>query len=112
KKDLEQKTPFSRWFDETNVIHKMQWELTDLAIATVAKLKTTDKHFTHIRHELDRAIHSDQYWWASASPWWSIEMMESGAKELKDVVVNNPASTDKERARAIELSPHIVFTAC
>ncbi len=111
KKDLEQQTPFSRWRDETNVIHKMQWELTDLAIASVAKLKDTDAHFSHIRHELDRAIHSDQYWWASASPWWSIEMMESGAKELKDVVVNNPASTEKERARAIELYQGIVFTA-
>ena len=38
-------------------------------------------------------------------------MMESGAKELKDVVVNNPASTEAERARAVELYQNIVFTA-
>src|SRR5258706_13247187 len=89
----------------------MQWELTDLAIASVAKLATTDPHFIHIRHSLDRAIHSDQYWWASASPWWSIEMMESGAKELKDVIVNNPAASEPEKKHAQELYQNIVFTA-
>ena len=32
--------------------------------------------------QLDRALHSDQYWWASAKPWWSVEYIEMGAKEL------------------------------
>lgn len=110
-KDLEQKTPFSRWHDVTNPIHQMQWELTDLAIAVVGRLATTDNAYQPIRRGLDRAIHSDQYWWASASPWWSIEMIESGAKELKDVIINNPATTAAERRRAVELYQHIVFTA-
>lgn len=111
KKDLEQQTPFSRWNDETNPIHRMQWELTDLAISSLTKLSPSDPAYTQVRHELDRAVHSDQYWWASASPWWSIEMMESGAKELKDVLLNNPAATEAERARATELYQNIVFTA-
>lgn len=111
RKDLEQKTPFSRWNDETNPIHHMQWELTDLAIAVVAKLSEQDPAWPQVRKNLDRAIHSDQYWWASASPWWSIEMMESGAKELKDVVVECPAATGAEKARAVELYHSIVFTA-
>ena len=111
KKDLEQATPFSRWSDETNPIHVMQWELTGLAIASIDKLTATDAEYDMIRHELDRAIHSDQYWWASASPWWSIEMIEGGAKELRDVILHNPKSTDKEKARANELYQNIVFTA-
>jgi len=111
KKDLEQSTPFSRWSDETNPIHRMQWELTGLAIASIDKLPTTDPKYPDIRHELDRAIHSDQYWWASASPWWSIEMIEVGAMELKDVVLHNPNTTEQEKIRATELYQNIVFTA-
>jgi hypothetical protein len=111
RKDLEQKTPFSRWSDETNPIHVMQWELTGLAIASIDKLADTDPSFKTVRHELDRAIHSDQYWWASASPWWSIEMIEGGAKELRDVVLHNPSSSEVEKARVQELYQNIVFTA-
>jgi len=38
-------------------------------------------------------------------------MIESGAKELKDVVLHNPATNAKEKARATELYQNIVFTA-
>lgn len=111
RKDLEQKTPFSRWNDATNVIHQMQWRLTDLAISSLAALATTDPLYQRVRVALDRAIHSDQYWWASASPWWSIEMIEGGAKELNDVVQLNPAATAEQRVEAKRLYQDIVFTA-
>ncbi|MFA6511777.1 MAG: UvrB/UvrC motif-containing protein [Patescibacteria group bacterium] len=111
KKDLERDTPYSRWNDSENEIHQMQWELTEMAIAAVHNLSPDDAGFPKIRMALDRSLHSDQYWWASASPWWSIEMMEAGAKELKDVVYASPASTEKQRMRALELYQGIVFTA-
>ena len=111
RKDLEQKTPFSRWNDETNPIHKMQWRLTALAIESAHRLPSTDPAYPSVRQMLDRAIHSDQYWWASASPWWSIEMMEAGAKDLSDVVLTNPVATEEERKEAVELYHNIVFTA-
>lgn len=37
--------------------------------------------------------------------------MESGAKELRDVVLDNPQATKKEQRRAQELYQGIVFTA-
>src|SRR6185295_9994682 len=111
RKDLEQNTPFARWYDETNEIHQMQWELTRLAIASIKSLPPTDPDFKVVRALLDRALHSDQYWWASASPWWSIEMIEAGAKDLKDVVVTDPAATAAEKQRAQELYRGVVFTA-
>jgi len=110
KKDVEQNTPFSRWQDKNNEIHTMQWQLTELALKSIKLLKTSDKNFTRIRHDLDRAIHSDQYWWASAMPWWSIEMIEAGAKDLKDVVLETPTSK-KEKDQAIQLYQNIIFTA-
>ena len=88
-KDLERQTPFSRWFEASNPIHAMQWQLTELAIKTVteaARIKDWDK----ARRALDRSLHSDQYWWAGAKPWWSIEYIERGAKELVEAIKLTP----------------------
>lgn len=110
KKDIEQNTPYSRWKDKDNEIHEMQWELTNLAIASVHAMNTHDAHYAKVREQLDRAVHSDQYWWASAMPWWSIEMIEAGAKELKDITLTSTATKiNKKRAR--ELYQQIIFTA-
>lgn len=128
EKDLELNIPFARWDDPDNEIHKMQWELTDLAIKAVQSVKLKEKSLdqdfqsqpeliknSQLRSELyalnfefgeatdgdsqrgadswskarallDEAIHSDQYWWASARPWWSLEMIERGARELLEVI--------------------------
>lgn len=110
EKDLERNEPFSRWKDSRNTIHVMQWQLTDLALNVVRRADTSDPSFQTTRVALDRALHSDQYWWASAKPWWSLEMMERGAKELKDVVRGAAGATDTEKARAQELYQNIIFT--
>lgn len=94
--DKEQMTvsghPFLLWQDPGNEIHKMQWEFTNWAIEEVqsAKLKVQSdedkKKWEEAREELDQAIASDQYWWASAKPWWSLEMIEKGAFEMERVI--------------------------
>ena len=96
EKDIEKNAPFSRWDDPENEIHKLQWELTNLAI------KAGSKKDSPARLLLDRSLHSDQYWWASAKPWWSIEMMERGANELEDtVLVSDASEEDKKKAREL-----------
>src|SRR3989304_558431 len=91
EKDLEKKVPLARWDDPDNEIHKMQWELTELAIKAVRDSKDPGK----AREMLDRAIHSDQFWWASARPWWSLEMIERGAVELKEAVLATPDAAEE-----------------
>lgn len=110
EKDLERSAPFSRWFDPKNEIHVLQWELTELALKSVRDSKADDPRFAQARTMLDRALHSDQYWWASAKPWWSLEMIERGAKELKDTVLAAPAPGGTERGRAEELYRRILYT--
>ncbi len=110
KKDIEQNTPFSRWDDKNNEIQQMQWSLTRLAIEVVEATSPKNPKYSAIRTMLDRAIHSDQYWWASAMPWWSIEMIEAGAKELKDVVITAPCAKSK-KDQALQLYQSIIFTA-
>jgi len=106
EKDLEKKIPFARWDDPDNEIHKMQWELTELAIKTVRDSKDPGK----AREMLDRAIHSDQFWWASARPWWSLEMIERGAFELKEAVLTTSDAADEAKKKAQELYYSIITT--
>ena len=106
KKDMRDGTPFSRWASEQNNIQKNQWALTKLAIDTVNKNGGGES-----RELLDRALHSDQYWWASAKPWWSLEMIERGANELHEVVNISPASTENDKEKAEELYKGIIYTA-
>ena len=106
EKDLEKKVPFARWDDPDNEIHKTQWELTELAIKTVRNSKDPGKS----REMLDRAIHSDQYWWASARPWWSLEMIERGAFELKETISMVPAAADEIKQKAKDLYFSIITT--
>ncbi len=96
EKDIEKNAPFSRWDDPENEIHKLQWELTRLAIEVGSERNSP------ARPLLDKSLHSDQYWWASARPWWSLEMIERGANELEDTVLASDASEeDKRKAREL-----------
>ncbi len=91
--DLKRREPYSRWDDRDNPIHKLQWQLVDLAISTVGNNDGV------ARDILDKALHSDQFWWASAKPWWSLEMIERGAYGLLEAVKESSASaTVKTRA--------------
>lgn len=109
EKDLEKNEPFSRWKDSTNPIHTMQWQLTELAIDVVHRLTANDSSYTAARTALDRALHSDQYWWASAKPWWSLEMIERGAKELRDTILISASATDQDKLQAQKLYQEILF---
>jgi len=72
---------FVLWKDPENPIHVFQWKLLDYVLSKNPSGKS--------RKILDYAISSDQFWWASAKPWWSLEMIELGAYNLKSVV-NTP----------------------
>lgn len=71
------KFPLARWNDPDNEIQEKQWLLVRLAINAIEK-----DHRPKSRNLLDRALFSDQFWWASAKPWWSLEMIEKGALAL------------------------------
>lgn len=84
---LDDKSSFILWKDPKNPIHTLQWELTDLVIDTVNDYHDKGANiWKEARKKLDTAIASDQYWWASAKPWWSLEIIEQGAFSLKNVL--------------------------
>jgi len=67
------------------------------------KLASDQRQWLRARQMLDKSLHSDQYWWASARPWWSLEMIERGANELKNVVLAVPDLPEADRRKAQEL---------
>jgi alpha-amylase/alpha-mannosidase (GH57 family) len=83
--ELASNIPYSLWSYPGNPIHEKQWELTNLAIKTVAESKKNPKH-EEARKLLDTALFSCQYWWASSMPWWKVEMIEKGAFMLKKTI--------------------------
>jgi hypothetical protein len=107
EKDLERNAPFARWKDPDNDIHDLQWQLTDMAIS----LRDRMPKQANGENQLDQALHSDQYWWASAKPWWSIEMIELGAKELFDSIRTAEGVDEATVAKAKDLYHGIVFAA-
>lgn len=104
-KEKTQKTTaksFILWDDPSNPIHKVQWKLTNYAIKLVNSFDDKkSKKWIEAREKLDMALASDQYWWASAKPWWSLEMIEQGAYALKNVIITLFGTKDsKEAAKA------------
>ncbi len=103
---------YSRWLDPRNKIHKMQWDLTHLAIYAVEKArKRGDPTYETARQLLDQALYSCHFWWAAARPWWSIEIIERGSKYLLDVVRALGKEARKEKAQARKLYIKIITTA-
>lgn len=91
---------FILWKDPENPIHKLQWELLELAVDAVNNYDNkTGSNWQEARELLDKAEASDQFWWASAKPWWSLEMIEQGSYALKGVLSTlDPTSTDMTKA--------------
>lgn len=106
EEDIKREEPYARWNRRDNEIQQNQWELTNLAIEVANRMPAEES----IRSMLDRAIHSDQYWWASARPWWSLEMIERGAYELRGVILNSTATSQEEKQKAEELYKKILYT--
>jgi len=125
EKDIFEGNSFNLWFDKNNEIHRKEWELTDIAIRAVndSKYKSGEGLFPsesgslsaspwlHARNLLDQALHSCHYWWASANPWWSIEMIEEGIFNLWQCVISVPDADTKDKERAGKLYFEILLLA-
>jgi hypothetical protein len=59
----------------------------DFALNELAKYADKNsENWLSARDKMDKALASDQFWWASIKPWWSLEMVEDGAFQLKNVI--------------------------
>ncbi len=95
--DIEEGNQFLTWDDKNNDIHKYQWELQKLAKEVVKKFETDIS-----RRNLDIGLASDHFFWASARPWWSLEVIEGGAYALLEAIESSEAPEEiKKEAKDI-----------
>ncbi len=90
KADIEKEIQFLSWEDPENIIHKWQWKFTGLVLREVYNMNKTHPRYELVREKMDTALASDHFWWASAKPWWSLEMIEYGAYILLDTLRHIP----------------------
>jgi len=109
--DIEKGIQFLSWSDPENEIHAMQWKFLKLASELVKHLDVSNPSYANARHLMDIANASDHFWWASAKPWWSLEMIEDGAYKLVEVVRSIPDVSVDSLAEASKLYEGIVSTA-
>jgi len=86
--ELKRGAPFVLWHDDKNKIHKLLWQLADLAITAVNQYQT-DANYTWARFHLNRGLSSCTFWWASARDFkmfsaisWNPDEIERGTNEL------------------------------
>lgn len=86
--ELKNKVYYGLWDDPKNKIHKLLWDLRELAIKTINK-NTRDPQYSWARNHLDRGLASCSWWWAAEkqpdafSPiTWNPTEIEKGLKEL------------------------------
>ena len=92
--DLNAGNPYPLWSDPNNQIHQLQWEHINICIDMVKKAmeradNETSKYYADIaRGLLDRALHSDQFWWASRRPMWDINLINRGLLQQHEALLN------------------------
>lgn len=82
QEDIDKGIQFYSWKDPKNKVHNLQWKFFNYLVK-VSKNKKLSKESLE---KIDRAMASDQFFWGSGEPWWSIEVIEKGAWMLLEAL--------------------------
>ena len=109
--DIERGAQFLSWLDTSNPIHGYQWDFFKFALNLFYKIPESSENYDVLKNKMDIAMSSDHFWWASAKPWWSLEMIEQGAFRFLDLVKNIPDVSENDISTAQKYYQLIVSTA-
>jgi len=93
--DISAGNPYPLWKSNNNTIHQLQWKHLRIAIelagraASVAKQESSKYYADIARGMLDRALHSDQFWWANEGSRWDVNLVNRGLMQQREVVFNS-----------------------
>jgi hypothetical protein len=92
---------FAPWQSRYNAAHAHLWDLTDLAVAAVAKLQ----------QRLDRSLHAGFFWWEENSNWGgpqgSAATQSSAMRGLRTLLDVIAAAAPEDLDRALELAARL-----
>ena len=92
--DIKAGNPYPLWKSKDNLLHQLQWQHLKIAMDMTNKAQqvaTTEAAMSYAdiaRGLLDRALHSDQFWWASRKPMWDINLVHKGILQQREVILN------------------------
>lgn len=101
--ELARGVPYIRWDDPNNPIHKLLWEITLGTLKIFYKYEAKTSLCGEARIRLDQALNSDQYWWASTQPWWSVEILFAALDEWKRVLSQFSGVPQREILKIMKL---------
>lgn len=84
-KDLEKNIPYPLWQSPRNQLHRLQWQITNLLLKII-KESQNNPNYKKARGLLDQALASDQYWWASAKPWWNPGIIKGSTDQFSQIL--------------------------
>jgi alpha-amylase/alpha-mannosidase (GH57 family) len=93
KDDIDHGSPYPLWRHRGNEIHRLLWRHLDQALAIFEVARGSgngdgNQDFATARAFADIALHSDQFWWASRRPHWSVNLVHRGLNMQRDLIVN------------------------
>ncbi len=109
--DIKEGIQFLSWRDPNNIIHKFQWDFLGMVLEEFYKADSTLPAYDILRKKMDKALSSDHFWWASAKPWWSLEMIEIGAWTLLETLKSLSNVPVEKISEAQNLYTKIISTA-
>ena len=92
--DIKDNNPYPLWTGKGNVLHQLQWQHLRIAMdmtykaVKVANTDIVKLHADLARNLLDKALQSDQFWWASRRPMWDINLIHQGLLLQREVILN------------------------
>ncbi|XOB46882.1 MAG: UvrB/UvrC motif-containing protein [Candidatus Nealsonbacteria bacterium] len=107
EEDIEKGIQFYSWKDPKNKVHQLQWRFLNYLLS----LSKTKKCSPKIQDKLDRTMASDQFFWASGEPWWSIEMIEKGSWTTLQTLKSLPSLTKSQIQKGKRYYRYILATA-
>jgi hypothetical protein len=107
QEDIEKGIQFYSWKSPKNKVHRLQWKLFDHLISLSKERKISKA----AQEKIDRAIASDQFFWASGEPWWSIEVIERGAWLLLQALKSLPKLSKVDVEKGERYYKEILSTA-
>jgi len=94
EQDLKRDNPYPLWADKKSEIHRLQWEHIKICLemcyraTQIADTEESKNSAGLARGLMDRALQSDQFWWASRRPMWDINLIYMGFIDQSKVILN------------------------
>lgn len=108
--DLKRHTPLALWHNPRNELHRLQWRLFSILLRQVERRERQRPLSPAIRRQLDEAMASDWYWWASCEPYWDFDIIANAANRLQ--VLAHEIELDRQTGDTVQgLVRDIISTA-